>query len=69
MVRLGAVAGTISRWPTELDAVRAALGWAREGDLLVLTTHVQRDDVIGLLERLVDLGWRPSQALPQPLPA
>ena len=48
----------------ELSAIRAALGWAREGDLLLLTTHADRDAVFALMQALVAAEWRPGQPLP-----
>jgi len=63
----GAGDAQLSRWPSELEAVRAALEWARDGDLLVLTTHAQREQVVELLQRLAESGWSPSQPLPQPI--
>jgi cyanophycin synthetase len=68
MLRAGAVGNMLSHWPSELAAVRAALAWSRDGDLLLLTAHAQRDEVIGLLERLAESGWEPGHALPQPIP-
>ena len=65
----GAGSGTISRWPTELAAVHAALAWARDGDLLLLTTHAQRDEVIALLTRLAESGWAPGRPIPHPIAA
>jgi cyanophycin synthetase len=47
--RCGAPAEALARYDSELEAVRAALDWAREGDLLLLTTHAQRDEVIALV--------------------
>ena len=47
--RCGAPPEALVRCDSELDAVRAALDWAREGDLLLLTTHAQRDQVIDVL--------------------
>ncbi len=64
--RAGAAAEALSRWPDELAAVRRALVWARAGDLLVLTTHAQRDEVIALLTHLAQLGWVPGDPLPEP---
>jgi UDP-N-acetylmuramyl tripeptide synthase len=51
---------------SEVDAVRAALAWAREGDLLVLPVHarVARNEVMALIERMRRSGWRAGQALP-----
>jgi cyanophycin synthetase len=47
---LGAGEGVCSRYDGELDAVRAALHWARPGDLILLTVHEHRDDVMQLLD-------------------
>jgi UDP-N-acetylmuramyl tripeptide synthase len=63
----GAGEAQLSRWPSELEAVRAALEWAREGDLLVLTIHAQREQVVELLQRLGESGWSPNRPLPQPV--
>ncbi len=51
---------------SEVDAVRAALGWARAGDVLALPVHarVARNEVISLIERMRRNGWRAGQALP-----
>lgn len=62
---LGADPATIEHHPTELQAVRAALAWARPGDLLVLPTHAERGRVIALLERLYAGAWRPGTPLPE----
>jgi len=50
----------------ELNAARAALEWARDGDLLVLPMHdkLGRAAVITLLEQLATTEWKPGQALP-----
>jgi UDP-N-acetylmuramyl tripeptide synthase len=64
--RLGAGGALLSHWESELEAVRASLDWAREGDLLLLTTHAQRDEVIALLDRLDQSDWEPGQPLPPP---
>jgi UDP-N-acetylmuramyl tripeptide synthase len=52
LLAAGAPADCIAESPTELDAVRAALYWARPGDLLVLPVHVQKDEVAALLDGL-----------------
>src|SRR5262249_10880019 len=59
----GAPVSAVTRHDTELDAIKAALTWARDGDLLLLTTHAQREDVIALVSRLADSGWRPGDAV------
>ena len=50
----------------EVDAVRDALMWARDGDVLVLPVHGYdaRDAVAMLLDRLHTEGWRPGDPLP-----
>ncbi len=65
--RCGLDASALSRWDSELDAVRAALAWSRAGDLLLLTTHAQRQDVTALLDRLSDSAWTPGAPLPDPI--
>jgi len=64
LARLGAVAGSVSRAPTELDAVREALAWAQPGDVLALFLHSQREESLALLEQLALSDWKPGEALP-----
>ncbi len=64
LARLGAPPGSVSRAPSELDAVREALAWARPGDVLALFLHSQRDEGLALLDRLAADGWRPGEPLP-----
>jgi UDP-N-acetylmuramyl tripeptide synthase len=45
----GLPAAAVSHHPSELDAVRAALAWARPTDLVLLTVHEDRDAVTALL--------------------
>jgi UDP-N-acetylmuramyl tripeptide synthase len=54
----------ITTAPTELDAVRAALGWAEPGDLLVLGIHQDRRVVMALLDALRGAGWVAGRPLP-----
>ena len=61
--RLGAPPEAIGRAGSELEAVRQALGWARPRDLLLLTIHAHREEVLDLLKRLQDRGWAPGQEL------
>ncbi|HEX6617777.1 MAG TPA: Mur ligase family protein, partial [Gemmatimonadales bacterium] len=49
LARRGVPADAVSRPGSELDAVREALAWARPEDLLVLTVHQDRDEVLELL--------------------
>jgi UDP-N-acetylmuramyl tripeptide synthase len=55
---------TIGRAESEMDAIRQALAWAREGDLLLLLTHSQRSGVISYLEALQSKGWSPGDPVP-----
>ena len=64
LARLGVPGAAVSRPGGELAAVREALTWAREGDLLVLTVHQDRPMVFALIERLRATGWRPGDPLP-----
>jgi UDP-N-acetylmuramyl tripeptide synthase len=54
----------IGRAESEMDAIRQALAWAREGDLLLLLTHSQRSGVISYLEALQSKGWSPGDPVP-----
>jgi cyanophycin synthetase len=63
LARLGAPPGSVSRAPSELDAVREALAWAQPGDLLGLFLHSQREECLALLESLRDRAWKPGDAL------
>jgi cyanophycin synthetase len=62
--RAGLPGGAISTPGTEMPAVREALGWARPGDLLVLTLHQDRRRVQELFEALRSRGWRAGKPLP-----
>lgn len=50
----------------EADAARAALAWARPGDVLVLPVHSlgAKAEVAGLLDTLQAAGWRAGEPLP-----
>ena len=63
--RLGVPEANISSAPDDLGALRAALGWARPGDLLLLTIHVDQQAALGLLERIRREGWEPGHPLPR----
>lgn len=49
---------------SELEAARAALEWARPGDLLLVLALAQREEVLAYLAAVRDAGWRPG--LPPP---
>jgi cyanophycin synthetase len=56
--------GQIITAADDLSATRAALEWARDGDLLLLAVHDQRDTILALLDALAASGWRPLSPLP-----
>ena len=60
----GLGADQVTRHADELAAVRAALAWARSGDVLLLATHEDRDGVLALLGTLAARDWRPGEPLP-----
>jgi UDP-N-acetylmuramyl tripeptide synthase len=64
-VALGAPPDALVRTTSEYDAVREALAWARDGDLLFLPTHAERGRVLGLLDTLEASAWRPGAPLPE----
>lgn len=50
--RLGMAAEAISTAPDDLGALRQAVDWARPGDLLLVTIHVDQRQALELLEEL-----------------
>jgi UDP-N-acetylmuramyl tripeptide synthase len=48
----------------ELTAMRDALAWGRPGDVLLLTSHAQRDEALQLLQTMKATGWLPGDTLP-----
>ena len=50
--RLGLEDGAISTAPDDMGALRQALEWARPGDLLLVTIHVEQRRALELLGRL-----------------
>ena len=63
LTRLGVQPEAVGQAESELDAVRQALAWAQEGDLLVLLLHSERKAVFALLDALQQRGWRPGAVL------
>jgi UDP-N-acetylmuramyl tripeptide synthase len=59
----GAPADVLEHCDSEMAAVRRALEWARPGDLLLLTTHAEREAVIALLQDLAGRGWTAGSGL------
>jgi UDP-N-acetylmuramyl tripeptide synthase len=55
--RLGMPAADVVEGGTEAVAARAALAWARPGDLVVLALHQDRAEVEAMLNRLRSSGW------------
>jgi cyanophycin synthetase len=64
LARHGLPDAAVSRAATEVAAVRDALAWAREGDLLLLTVHQDRPLVLALIEALRAARWRAGEPLP-----
>jgi UDP-N-acetylmuramyl tripeptide synthase len=64
LLRLGADPESVTIAGTELEAIRKALAWAQPGDLLVLLAHTQRNEVLALLDRLRESGWRAGEPVP-----
>jgi UDP-N-acetylmuramyl tripeptide synthase len=62
--RLGAQEDQLDLAVGELQAARQALAWARDGDLLLLTVHADRDTVLRYLQRLAAEGWTAGKPLP-----
>jgi UDP-N-acetylmuramyl tripeptide synthase len=63
--RLGLAERAISKIDQEIDGVRSALEWARNGDLLVLAVHQDRRAVLGLISKLLTTNWQAGGPLPQ----
>ena len=53
---VGAPQSALEHAPSELDGVRQALAWAQRGDLLVLTIHSDRKQVLADLARACEEG-------------
>jgi cyanophycin synthetase len=47
----------------DITAVRTALQWSRQGDLLLLAIHDQRDEILSLLNHLASSNWHPTTPL------
>ncbi len=60
----GLPSSALTHAPDELAAARAALAWARDGDLVLLLCHASREAVLELVASLERSGWRPGQPLP-----
>jgi UDP-N-acetylmuramyl tripeptide synthase len=63
-LRLGAAPESITGADSEFEAVRAALEWARPGDLLILPLHAERDRCLAFLDRLRS-DWTPGNPVPE----
>ncbi|MDB4888565.1 MAG: Mur ligase family protein [Gemmatimonadetes bacterium] len=62
--RLGVPSDRVEVAPSELDAVRRAFAWARDGDLLVCPVHIEKKGVLAWLKQLTDAGWVGGMPLP-----
>jgi cyanophycin synthetase len=63
--RLGIPADAIAMSGSELEGVRHAFGWARPGDLLLLTVHQDRSKVQALMDTLRASEWQAGSPVPQ----
>lgn len=61
---LGVAEAQLASAPDDMSAVRHALAWARDGDLLLLAVHDQRDAILDFLERCATSGWTAGTKLP-----
>lgn len=64
LATLGVAASAMLDKSSDMDAARAALEWARPGDLLLLAVHDQREDILALLADLGAIGWQAGAPLP-----
>jgi UDP-N-acetylmuramyl tripeptide synthase len=64
LAALGAAPGSVSQAPDEPTAIRQALAWARDGDLVVLLVHANPGAALTYLADLSARGWKPGDALP-----
>jgi hypothetical protein len=60
---LGVADAQLVSAPDDMAAARAALQWAHVGDLILLTVHDQRDDVLALIADLATNAWHPGRPL------
>lgn len=51
-IKCGLAADKVDIIACELEAVKSAVDWAQQGDLLILLTHEQRDEVLAFLAAL-----------------
>jgi cyanophycin synthetase len=63
LLRAGLVESALQERPTEVEAARLALDWARPGDLLVLPVHglAARTEVLALIDTLRSGGMLQQQ--------
>ena len=57
LLRLGLAREQMEVGTGEMDAMRRALSWAADGDLLVCPIHVEKAAVLAWLRELADTGW------------
>jgi len=62
--RAGLAPEAVTVAASEPAGVRAALAWARPGDLLVLAVHQDRRAVLDLMDSLRRSGWRAGDPVP-----
>jgi cyanophycin synthetase len=64
--RAGLPPDAVSQAPDDMAALRAALAWARDGDVLLATIHVDQAAALELLTRLRSQGWRAGDPVSPP---
>lgn len=64
LLRAGAHDRAIENAPGEIEGVRAALAWARAGDLLLLPLHESREAIVRWLDDLAGSGWQAGSPVP-----
>ncbi len=60
---LGVPKSQLVNAPDDITAARAALQWAHVGDVILLTVHDQRDDVLALIAKLAEDAWHAGTPL------
>ena len=71
LAAVGAPPEVIAHADTELDGVRQALAWGQPGDLLLLTAHERREEMLEFMTMLESGSWRAGDPVPaiEPAPA
>lgn len=65
LARAGVAASRIDQAPSEIESIRKAFEWAREGDVLVCPVHFEKASVGTLLQHMIVAEWKAGDALPR----